>query len=699
MMETYINPFRPTRWEHHRDGRPLIWFTDTAEELTGDKSTYVYGSRGVGKTTLLKGICWEDLLFNDSLRLQRRLPDFRHVGIYIRFPDHVSSSMSYMDWSSVFPHAPDPRQEYHRFFTLAVELICAERMLESCHSLRLNFAMSYQPGQELRIVDDFIGEYPDLLGFVHQRPQTFLDLARLIRNAVRRMNEACGRGTLLEFVTTLPPREPYQLLSFLSERIAESVRIKTQFGDQPTTFKFCLDDCEVLSAAQRTSVNTLVRLSRSPVSWVISSVGTTYDDNATFIESQPLTDADRRVISLDERDILGFRQLCQSVVSLRLLFSLWPEISQDKLSSFFNFDQRLGTRDVNDMMGVMIRRSSGPFAKEIKAAAERLTRAVRKANPKAGRKYSIPAGRLPYYETYILLHWRGREESFRDSFSADDVERLDSFGEVFTQIAFHAWLRRKQQNALLHFASMLRIRRLPLSGANTIVTLADSSIRDFLEIMGEVFDAWVQAQKLDLRDTATLERFVASGSRIGADIQTSGIYAASASYVAGVSHRSEIDADVVSRLVSGLGHYTAMLQSDSSDARIFGSAERGVFLIDYPEVSSTPTRDVAAAVRQAELAGYLRPVETPKALRSTVPGSLSKAIAFRLHRRFSPHFRFSFRGAYEVVRLDATDLAALCFGADSISPFQWARAVASTKDRLVSSQILLPLSDGAEFDL
>ncbi len=55
-----LNPFRPTRWEHHSDGQPLIWFTAEAEQLAGDKSTYVYGTRGTGKTTLLKGICWED---------------------------------------------------------------------------------------------------------------------------------------------------------------------------------------------------------------------------------------------------------------------------------------------------------------------------------------------------------------------------------------------------------------------------------------------------------------------------------------------------------------------------------------------------------------------------------------------------------------------------------------------------------------
>ena len=93
-MTEITNPFRPTRWEHHRDGKPLLWFTKTANELAAPKSVFIYGSRGSGKTSILKSICWEDLAGNDSLRLQRNIADFEHIGIYIRFPDHISQSLN-----------------------------------------------------------------------------------------------------------------------------------------------------------------------------------------------------------------------------------------------------------------------------------------------------------------------------------------------------------------------------------------------------------------------------------------------------------------------------------------------------------------------------------------------------------------------------------------------------------------------------
>jgi alpha-D-ribose 1-methylphosphonate 5-triphosphate synthase subunit PhnL len=92
MIPIPLNPFRPTRWEHQRDGYQLIWLTKTASLLAGEKPVYLRGSRGSGKTTLLKSICWEDVARNTSLKMQKGFAEFSHIGIYIRFPDHLASS-------------------------------------------------------------------------------------------------------------------------------------------------------------------------------------------------------------------------------------------------------------------------------------------------------------------------------------------------------------------------------------------------------------------------------------------------------------------------------------------------------------------------------------------------------------------------------------------------------------------------------
>lgn len=508
MTSGSINPFRPTRWEHHTDGRPLIWFTEEAEELSADKSTYIHGTRGTGKTTLLKGICWEDLCYNESLRMQRRLADFKNIGVYIRFPDHISASMSFTDWAELFPKVQNPEYEFYSFFSAAVEAICIERVADASHHLREMGEIEIAATQELQLVSDFIDEFPAISGFVTRRPVTFLDLARCLRFMVSAMNCACGRGTVGELVGELPDREPYRMLSYFAERVSAAIQLKTSVGPQVVGFKFCLDDCEVLSPLQRKSLNSLVRLSRAPCSWVVSSVGGGRDDSETFIELQPLTDADRRVISLDGRNESAFRELCQSVVSLRLIFSLpqtaRPTLSQAEITSFFDLQQRLGRWDVNDMMAALVNRSARPATEILRQGAERLLDLMRERKKKIPQRYDVEEGRLPYYEAYILMLWRGREEAFKTSLEVGDIEKLATFADSFGNAAFEAWLRRKQRGAFLHFATALGVRRLPLAGANIVVSLADGSIRDFLEIMGEIYEAYVAAQKWDPKEPTNL---------------------------------------------------------------------------------------------------------------------------------------------------------------------------------------------------
>lgn len=675
-----INPFRPTRWEHHVDGRPLIWFTEEAEELSAEKSTYIHGTRGTGKTTLLKGICWEDLCFNESLRMQRRLADFKSIGIYIRFPDHISASMSFTDWAKIFPMVQNPEYEFYAFFSAAVEAICIERVADACHNLRELGEIEITAVQELQLVADFIGEFPSISRFGSRAPATFLDLSRCLRLMVSTMNRACGRGTVAELVCDLPDREPYRMLSYFAERASAAIRLKTSLGPQTVGFKFCLDDCEVLSGLQRKSINSLVRLSRAPCSWVVSSVGGGRDDSETFIESQPLTDADRRVISLDGRDEAAFRQLCQSVVSLRLIFSLpqdlRPTLNQTELSSFFDLQQRLGKWDVNDMMGNLVARSARPATAILEKGARQLLAQMRERRKKVSTRYDDREGRLPFYEAYVLMLWRGREDSFKTSLAPSDVDKLAMFIDNFGQPAFEAWLRRKQRGAFLHFATSLGVRRLPLAGANIVVSLADGSIRDFLEIMGEIYEAYVTAQKWDPKEPANLARFTASRTAISNLIQTNGIYSASESYFEGVSRRSEIDTDVISRLLAGLGEYTSTLQTTPNDPRTLSTTERGVFYVDYASLAgrdglSANAKFVNAAIRQAELAGYLRPVDIRRHQLRHIDGQF-RSVAFRLHRRFSPKFRFSFRGAYEGVPLDPKDLAVLCLEGATVTARDWA---------------------------
>lgn len=717
-----MNPFRPTRWEHQRDGFQLIWFTKTAGTLSAEKSIYIRGSRGSGKTTLLKSICWEDLAKNTSLRLQRTISDFDHIGLYIRFPDHLSSSVLAENWSKIFPDSPQPELLFHRFFSLLVELTCLERALTAAHELRLAGMVEFSPAQELLLVEATKEEFSTLSRYADAPPTTFVQLARAMRTLVRRMNDASGRGTLRELTGNIPDRAPGELLLFVTRRLTETVRMSFAQGFKAPAFKFCLDDCEVLSEPQQKSVNTLVRISQYPVSWVVSSVGALFNSTDTYLEQQPLTDADRRIIHLDKRTDDDFRNLCQSVVSLRLLFSLSEKAKADhastELADFFPLADsteqngrpgRLGSRFVNDVMETIASKSMSQVATAVTASAEHLQSALHGFRTQSGSRIK---GRrrstLPYYEAYTLSLWQGREDAFRSSFPLDEVDAPLKYLSEYEKPSFQAWLRRKQRAAMLHFGSTLGFRKLPLSGAQIVISLADGSIRDFLEIMGEIFEAYAKDRKLDSASVDSLDKFATSRTPIGQEVQTEGIYAASTSYLAGVSSRAERNSDVVHRLIEGLGYYTSALQSSPDDPTVLGRAERGIFVVKFSAISPSYLGDsvldresaIWKTVRQAEIAGYIRTVDLRRndsGLPLRAGDQRGRTITFRLHRRFAPHFRFSFRGAYEAVGLSPAALWPLIDASAPTDPRAWAEAQFRRLPSLDEDQLSLwQILDGAD---
>ncbi|KAB2686786.1 hypothetical protein [Brucella pseudogrignonensis] len=678
----------------------MIWFTPTAEHLSADKSVYVYGSRGSGKTTLLRSICWEDLLSNPSLRIQKNVSDFNYIGIYIRLPDHVSGSMGFLKWREVFPESPNPDYEFFRFYSLAIEFIAAEKALSALHSLRLQDAINVSAGDELGIVADICEEFMDIGNFSERTPRTFLDLSRSLRNAVRKMNEASGRGYLKDILDAIPTREPYEFLSVIMDKLSAKVFHKNRSSSERLGFKFCLDDCEVMSQLQRKSVNTLVRKSRFPISWVICSVGEAVEAGETFIDQQPLTDADRRVISLDDRDNSEFEALCQAVASLRVYFSLSEgqrkPITGAGINEYFSLKARLGNVVVNDIIHAMVVKSTNPVARYIRDAAKILDQ----LNLEGHGFNRSESGSLPYYQAYILSHWTGQKENFAVDAYPDQFYRIIKNAKQLKSDSQQAWMRRKNVGVLLQIANRLGTKKIPLSGSNIITTLADGSIRDFLEIMAEIFDRFSK-ERSKMPPEKVIEIFGKSRAKISTKIQTEGIYASSDAFYDGIGILTDSNAEAVLRFVDAIGYLTHQLQANYHDSSSLATAERGIFFVE-PSVShhrNPGQRDrINQVIQRAELAGYLRISSVKRGSvgsRDTGFENGLNGYGFRLHRRFSPHFMFSYRGAYEPVRLSEDALYQVCSGISDLKPEEWAKNFNIKIGARVSAQLTLPLRSEA----
>jgi predicted AAA+ superfamily ATPase len=92
MTEIIESPFAFQRWEEEKDH--IIWLPAEFAEWEGQKSVYITGSRGTGKTTLLQGLVYSQRLKNKSIKWQLGTHDSfekKYIGIYLSMPDYVTS--------------------------------------------------------------------------------------------------------------------------------------------------------------------------------------------------------------------------------------------------------------------------------------------------------------------------------------------------------------------------------------------------------------------------------------------------------------------------------------------------------------------------------------------------------------------------------------------------------------------------------
>lgn len=82
------------------------------------------------------------------------------------------------------------------------------------------------------------------------------------------------------------------------------------------------------------------------------------------------------------------------------------------------------------------RKSVGPSSYlDSSGGAEQLA-SLREKKKKISQRYESEGGRLPFYEAYVLMLWRGREDSFKTTLEPADIEKPLPFADSFDQPAF-----------------------------------------------------------------------------------------------------------------------------------------------------------------------------------------------------------------------------------------------------------------------
>ena len=136
-----VSPFTANRFEF--EGRHLYYLPeDVFRPLEEAAPAYLIGTRGTGKTTLLKALNWENRLYDEHLRNQLGEDPFRarYIGVYLKLPKVHIGLID--DWSRDY----GPRHEL--FVSLFLELLWSELMLEAVAGLLVEGIIEASPREE-----------------------------------------------------------------------------------------------------------------------------------------------------------------------------------------------------------------------------------------------------------------------------------------------------------------------------------------------------------------------------------------------------------------------------------------------------------------------------------------------------------------------------------------------------------------------
>lgn len=617
-------PFQPTRFEYLN--RPVIWLPPLMATLEGDTPVYLSGSRGTGKTTLLKALSYDMRLANHSLRSQlaEGKDAFRdkYIGLYLRLPDYVTMTFGRQPIDSDKLDTP-PRLALA--FSLLLEFQCLQLLFSALAKLRDagEFRLAFEDEQQ--IVADVRNIWPQAEGM-----KSFRDLGALFLSLHMEI-QTRSFATSADFdVTGLPTAQFGSTLQIITEAVLRSERFISSAGEGWRA-KVCFDEAECLRPWQQLVVNSIVRLTKAPVSFVIAYVSRDFDTVNTYIHDLQLTNADRLLLSpFDDISRPEYRQMTTEVANLYIRNLPSDVVVPD---ATLDIEELLGPTSINSLLFRLAERNksakSVALLEKAKALQEHpLFRDWSKGNEDEDVDETVAAP--PIYQAYLIERLRIR----------------------LPEPSSPAWLRRQQDSAELRkrmVAAYLAIcdenHWTPLfAGHHVVYNLSTNCIRDFLDELRYLYMETGVGD--DVRRFMTLKA-------LSPDKQSAALLRASDNKRAAIPSEVPHYGTQVRNLLATLGDLCHELQMNWRRPETLRSPERGKFTIIAGQSSEAFTL-CQRYVQHAIDGGAIR-------LLNYEPDRVS----FGLHRLLAPAFGFSYRRPQYEVRLNAPQLLQCIEAVDS----------------------------------
>lgn len=621
-----INPFADNKLDHEK--YPVLWFSPRSKKAAErGKATFVNGTRGSGKTAILRSISTRYIF--EIPTLSRQLlgkKKLKWFGTYVRLQD------SYADFVASDNDQVDDKKEFI-LFCQYTELMIVAQLITDLIDLRRKKALQLSYDQESNATQNFVSSNPCLRAYATYfgfgDVSNFGALYDLINDILNWLFNI-GVGEKWAFELNFIASQPGSILGSAAKEFLEPIRSDYLIQGSKLILKVLIDDCEVLSSKAQKYLNTLMRSKDGNVSWVISFVSNLYDTRSTVRANQMLSEADRHMDYLDNMPEKDFERLCSKIASLRIhqhLAEGTPELNRNDPLNCFDLTNRLGDIDLDDLVAFKRKDSISSKWVEIIETAEVWNELLSRYDT-----IKVKSQKLPY----TLSH----------AANVLEISPAKTEKNLGTRAGFQRFKRkmaRKQRASYLSIFDQIDAKPV-YAGKNIILALSDRCVRDFLDIMREIFDRSVP----DPTDK-TITKFANSPKHIDLSLQNRSVQEASKRKFENINVSSDPYGFEVSRLIVALGKLTRRLQVNGSAG--LKNPEINTFSINWVELGRVLEKLGHASdefddiIKASGVDGFVRELDKDLNVLSGAQ-SFSTSRYFRLHSRYAPKFQYSFRGGY-----------------------------------------------------
>lgn len=649
---TQRSPFENQRWE--LESPHIIWLPPRFNEWESRKCVYFTGSRGTGKTTLLKGFEWYQRLNNKSIEEQLISDPFaeKYIGIYLLMTDLLSTKFNNWPPSRKGMDTFDLENESARLFCLFLEYHILQLSINAILELKSKNILKFRPSDEKYTARSIFQICPEIAGFIDKKDEfglmelglAFNDMHKLIvRHAIYKKD--------INIELNLPVSQMGKALENVSSLLidlcmANEIKTSTRWF-----FKICIDQAESLEYYQQKAINTMVgALGTSDVSFAIAFLSGSNEMSKNYLPNHALTEADRIVVSLEDvyssrRDFLNFVTKVTELRIKRILAT--NEISFDLKKILGDYDLNYLIYNISfknsesESVRSFIAKSSkhiyrelfieneeyesdqlSSFCKdEISADCDMKDSTEIEQYIPSDIKSNIP----PLYQIYLV------DKLKTDLNGVEDDRR--KIRAIKSKI-----FRKKMVAAMLCLCNEYRVV-IPFAGYKMILSMSDHCIRDYFRFMQEIFLAEKQSIENFINRTANETR------------QDRTIKKVSQSRYDNIESEIPFGVSQIRNMIDALGRITSNLQSNYKDPACLSSPERGRFQVSFADLRPEKLEQIKNIIQLAIECHSIKIIEED---------IYNKRLIFRLHRIFAPKYRYSYRGAIYNVPLDANDLLTLC---------------------------------------